>query len=62
MELTGNIGELHWSCFHTKHSILTLFSGNAKLEGMVTQLDLTGDRYNIALVMKNLLSCSIVQC
>ncbi|KAL4067488.1 major facilitator superfamily domain-containing protein [Scleroderma yunnanense] len=38
-------------------SLMYFFSfmdrGNAKLEGMVTQLDLTGDRYNVALVTRN---------
>ncbi len=31
-------------------------SGNAKLQGLVTQLDLTGNRYNIALVSYPLLN------
>ena len=38
--------------------MLTMFSGNAKLEGMVTQLDLTGNRYNAVLVMMDFYSCS----
>lgn len=32
------------------NGILTWYTGNAKLAGLTTQLNLTGDRYNIALV------------
>lgn len=43
-----------WSTFGR----LTLSKGNAKLDGLLTQLDLTGNRYNIALVRSYLPSCA----
>ena len=38
------------SCRRCKHPAEYYRLGNAKLQGLVTQLDLTGNRYNIALV------------
>ena len=44
----ANIGEgVDLQSYSRRLSCLT---GNAKLQGLVTQLDLTGNRYNIALV------------
>lgn len=44
----------HWYVTNvagTVHSCNThIYAGNAKLQGLVTQLDLTGNKYNIALV------------
>ncbi len=47
----GNIGA--WSLHHAAGRALRAYAvslGNAKLQGLVTQLDLTGTRYNAALV------------
>ena len=47
----GNIGESpYWSVRRILWGTYTHFVGNAKLQGLLTQLDLTGNKYNIALV------------
>ena len=46
----GNIGSILSTISRNTALIFIMIEGNAKLEGLVTQLDLTGNRYNIALV------------
>ena len=36
--------------YRTRRLIPDVIAGNAKLQGLTTQLHLTGDKYNIALV------------